>query len=149
VSVTDTTPEFIVVRVRDGEIAEDGSWVYTWVDDAGLVVYVGATGLDPRTRVWFHLNDPDPNVARIAARFGRLAESQLDVLAMAVPDELSRADVRDALGALLADEGLLADDAITDHLQLALAPTPETLELAERFVARLRTYLERDDPALL
>ena len=146
---TDTTPEFIVVRVRDGKIAEDGSWVYVWVDDAGLVVYVGATGLDPRTRIWLHLHDPDPDVGRIAARFGRLAESQLDVLAMAVPDELSRADVRDALGALLADEGLLAEDAITDHLQLALAPTPETLDVAERFVARLRTYLERDDPALL
>ena len=133
--------EFVVVRVREAELAEAGNWVYAWVDQTRLVVYVGATGLDPRTRVWLHLHDQDPDVGRMAARFERLAESELDVLAMSVPDEVSRADVRDALGVRLADEGLLADDAITDHLQLPLASSPETLELAERFVARLRSHL--------
>jgi type II secretory pathway component PulK len=85
----------------------------------------------------------------MAARFDRLAASQLEVLAMRVPDEMSRADVRDVLGARLADEGLLAEDAITDHLQLVLAPPAEALELADRYVARLRSYLEQRDPALL
>jgi hypothetical protein len=144
-----TAQEFIVVRVHDGEVVGDGSWVYVWVDEAGHVVYVGATGLDPRTRVWLHLHDQDAEVGRMAARFRRLAGSQLDVLAMAVPDEIPRAGVRDALGARLADDGMLSDDAITDHLQLPLDPPPETLELADRFVSRLRTYLERRDPALL
>jgi hypothetical protein len=135
--------EFVVVRVRDGEQAEAGNWVYAWIDDAGLVVYVGATGLDPQTRVWLHLHDPDPEVGRIAAHFDRLSASKLEVLAMSVPDEISRADVRDALGARLADEGMLADDAITDHLQLLLDPGPEALELADRYVTRLRAHLER------
>jgi len=51
--------EFVVVRVRDGEL-QAGNWVYAWIDKAGPVVYVGATGLDPRTRVWLHVHDPDP-----------------------------------------------------------------------------------------
>jgi hypothetical protein len=85
----------------------------------------------------------------MAARFERLTTTELDVVAMRVPDEVSRADVRDVLGAHLADEGLLAKDAITDHLQLVLEPAEETVELAERFVARLRTHLEPSDPALL
>ena len=138
--------EFVVVPVRDGEVGEE-NWVYAWIDAHGKVVYVGATGLDPRMRVWLHLHDPDPDVGRMAARFERVAELPLDVLAMRVPDSLSRADVRDVLGARLREEGLLGADAITDHLQLALEPAVEALELAERYVARLRAYLEqREDP---
>jgi hypothetical protein len=133
--------EFVVARVRDGELVDMGNWVYAWLDEAGLVVYVGATGLDPRTRVWLHLHDDDPDVGRMAARFERLAESQFTVLAMSVPEEIPRADVRDALGARLADEGLLAEDAITDHLQLPLDSSAEVVELAQRFVARLRSHL--------
>ena len=140
--MSETGSEFVVLRVRGGELTAEGNWVYVWIDQTGLVVYVGATGLDPHTRVWLHLHDPDPEVGRMAARFGRLLEAELDVLAMSVPDGVSRADVRDALGVLLADEGLLAEDAITDHLQLPLASSAETLELVERFVARLRSYVE-------
>ncbi|MGH3128804.1 MAG: hypothetical protein ACRDPX_12865 [Gaiellaceae bacterium] len=140
--MTEVDSEFVVLPVREGELADTGNWVYAWVDQAGLVVYVGATGLDPHTRVWLHLHDPDPDIGRMAARFGRLAESELDILAMSVPDGVSRADVRDALGARLADEGLLADDAITDHLQLPLDSSADTTELAARFVARLRSYVE-------
>jgi hypothetical protein len=139
--MSDAGSEFVVMRVRDGELTDAENWVYVWIDQAGLVVYVGATGLDPHTRVWLHLHDPDPEVGRMAARFERLSESELDVLAMSVPDAVSRADVRDALGVRLADEGLLADDAITDHLQLPLDSAAETLELADRFVARLRSNL--------
>ena len=129
--------EFVLLRVREGDLAEVGSWVYVWLDDSRRVVYVGATGLDPRTRAWLHLHDPDPDVGRLRARLERLATTDLDVLAMRVPDEIHRADVRDALGARLADERLLARDAITDHLQLPLEPTEEAIALVERFLARM------------
>ena len=134
--------EFVLLRVRDGELAESENWVYVWLDDAGGVVCIGATGLDPRTRAWLHLHHPDPEIGRLRARFDRRGTAELEVLAMRVPDGVARADVRDALGARLADEGLLADDAITDHLQLPLDSSAEPLELVERFVARLRSYVE-------
>jgi hypothetical protein len=140
--------EFVLVSVRDGQLDED-NWVYTWIDADGAVVYVGATGLDPRTRVWLHLHDADPDVGRMSARFERLADTRLEVLAMRVPGELSRAEVRDVLGGRLREEGLLGEDAITDHLQLVLQATPEALEVADRFVARLRAYVEQRDPAVL
>jgi hypothetical protein len=139
--VSGSGSEFVVLRVRDGELAHAGSWVYVWIDEAALVVYVGATGLDPQTRVWLHLHHDDAEIGRMAARFSRLPTSELDVLAMSVPEAVSRADVRDLLGARLAEEGLLADDAITDHLQLVLDPGEETVELVEHFVARLRSQL--------
>ena len=131
--------EFVVVRVDEGEVAGE-NWVYTWID-ADRVVYVGATGLDPRTRVWLHLNDPDPDVGRIRARFDGLSTATLEVLAMRVPEAIPRAEVRDVLGARLAEEGLLRADAITDHLQLPLESSPETYEVVERYVARLRSHL--------
>jgi hypothetical protein len=146
--VAATGAEFVLVNVRDGELDEE-NWVYTWIDADGAVVYVGATGLDPRTRVWLHLHDPDPDVGRMSARFERLADTQLEVLAMRVPGELSRAEVRDVLGERLREEGLLGDDAITDHLQLVLQATPEALEVADRYVARLRAYVEQRNPAVL
>jgi hypothetical protein len=147
--VSSSAPEFVTLAVHPGALVADGNWVYAWLDDAGRVVYVGATSLDPRTRVWLHLNDADPDVGRIRAHFPRVSEAALDVIAMRVPDEVVRADVRDALGARLAEEGLLAHDAVTHHLQLSLEPTEETLGLVERFVARLRSQLEPSDPALL
>jgi hypothetical protein len=140
--------EFVLVGVHGGELDEE-NWVYTWIDTDGAVVYVGATGLDPATRVWLHLHDPDPDVGRMSARFERLPETELEVLAMRVPDELSRAEVRDVLGERLREEGLLGEDAITDHLQLVLAATSEALEVADRYVARLRAYVEQRDPAVL
>jgi hypothetical protein len=146
--VVSTGAEFVLVSVRGRELDEE-NWVYTWIDAAGAVVYVGATGLDPRTRVWLHLHDPDPDIGRMSARFERLADTQLEVLAMRVPGELSRAEVRDVLGERLRQEGLLGEDAITDHLQLVLHATPEALEVADRYVARLRAYVEQRDPAVL
>jgi hypothetical protein len=146
--VASADTEFVLVGVRGGELGEE-NWVYTWIDAAGAVVYVGATGLDPTTRVWLHLHDPDPEVGRMSARFERLRETQLEVLAMRIPDALSRAEVRDVLGERLREEGLLGEDAITDHLQLVLTATSEALELADRYVARLRAYVEQRDPAVL
>ena len=140
-------PEFLVLPVRDGE-PEPENWVYAWLE-GGAVVYVGATGLSPAIRTWLHLHDADPDVGRMRARFERLAEAELDVLAMRVPDEVSRADVRDAVGARLEEEGLLAPGAIVDHLLPLVEPSPECLELADRFVARVRTYAEQQGAPLL
>ncbi len=137
--------EFVRLRVREGELVAAGSWVYVWLDEGRSVVYVGATGLDPRTRTWLHLHDSDPEVGRLRARLDRLPTTNLDVLAMRVPDEVDRAALRDALGARLADERLLADDAITDHLQLPLDPPEAVVALVERFLARMSS--PRRDPA--
>ena len=140
---------FVLLRVRDGELAESENWVYVWLDDAGGVVYIGATGLDPRTRAWLHLHHPDPEIGRLRARFARHDTGELEVLAMRVPPGVARADVRDALGARLADEGLFAEGAITDHLQRPLAASEESQELAEHLLARVRAHVEPPDPALL
>jgi hypothetical protein len=137
--VVDGGSEFVVLHVRDGELDGQGSWVYAWVGPDAEVVYVGATGLDPRARVWLHLHDDDPDLGRMRARFPSLAEVPLAVLAMRLPDGVARAEVRDVLAARLGEEGRLGADAITDHLQLVLDPSSEAIELAERFVARLRS----------
>ena len=147
--MTGSEIEFVVVPVRGGEIQVAEGWVYAWIDADGRAVYVGATGLDPRTRTWLHLHDPDPDVGRVRARFAAVAGASLDVLAMKLPDEVSRTDVRDALGARLGDQGLLADDAITDHLQLVLDPSPEAVELADYFIARLGSYRKRNKATVL
>jgi hypothetical protein len=143
--------EFLVLPVRGGELVDDGNWVYAWLERSAdfTVVYVGATALAPATRTWLHLHDGDPDVGRMAARFERLADVELDVLAMRVPDEVSRADVRDVVGVRLEEEGLLAADAILDHLQPLVDPPPECVELADRFVARVRTYAEQEGAPLL
>ncbi len=137
--MVDETAEFVVLRVRGGELVEQGSWVYAWVGRERVVFHVGATGLDPSVRSWLHLHDPDPDVGRMSARFAHLADVPFDVLAMRVPEGVSRSEVRDVLGARLREEGMLAEGAITDHLQLVLAPSVETTALAERFIARLRS----------
>jgi hypothetical protein len=71
------------------------------------------------------------------------------VLALRVPAEVSRADLRDVLGGRLGEEGLLAEEAILDHMQPLVDPSPEPLELADRFVARLRAYLGSSGSASL
>jgi hypothetical protein len=144
-------PEFLVLPVRDGELAGGGNWVYAWLERSAdfAVVYVGATGLEPATRTWLHLHDSDPDVGRMRARFERVSAAELDVVAMRVPEEVSRADVRDVLGVRLEEEGLLSPDAILDHLQPLVDPSPECVELAERFVARVRTYGEQQGAPLL
>jgi hypothetical protein len=142
-------PEFARVRVRAGEVADGGSWVYAWLDGEGAVAYVGATGLHPAIRTWLHLHDPDPRVGRVGAGLPRAGSVDLDVLAMRVPEPVSRADVRDAVAELLAAKGLLAADALTTHLKPLVEPAPEAVELAGRFVARLTTYVEQGRPELL
>src|SRR5690349_16170793 len=105
------------LRVRGGELVDAGSWVYVWVK-AGRqprpVVYVGATGLPPAVRTWLHLHDSDPDVGRVAARYRDLAREDLDVLAFAVPDGLSRQLVKAALVREVEREGLMAEDYVGD-----------------------------------
>jgi hypothetical protein len=102
-----------VLHVRDGELAEAGSWVYLWLRPGSerRVVFVGGTGLPPAVRVWLHLHDPDPEVGRMAAGYpaagGDLREP-LDIVAFPVPEGVERRAVRDALIRRLAAAGELS-----------------------------------------
>jgi hypothetical protein len=106
-----------ILRVRAGELADPGSWVYLWLRSGERrrpVVHVGATGLPPVVRTWLHLHDADPDVGRLVARYPDLATDDLDVLVFAVPDHLSRATVKAALVRHLSGEGLLAENYVGD-----------------------------------
>lgn len=91
-----------VVRIRDGELVEDGSWVYVWLRQAEQqpVIYVGGTGLPPVVRAWLHLHHDDPEIGRIASAYpaagGDIGE-MLDVYAFRIPDGVPRRAVRDAV----------------------------------------------------
>jgi hypothetical protein len=105
--------ELLVLRVRDGEVADAGSWVYAWVGDSG-VVYVGATGLPPTTRTWLHLHDEDPNVGRLRARYPDSAREELDVLALRLPEGVDRQEVKHAVVTRLGERGLLSERHVCD-----------------------------------
>jgi hypothetical protein len=102
-----------VLHVRDGELVEEGSWVYVWLRPAGerRVIYVGGTGLPPAARTWLHLHHEDPEIARIAARYpaaGGDLNEPLEVRALPVPNGVPRGAVRDVLIARLAAAGELS-----------------------------------------
>jgi len=103
----------IVMHVRDGELVEEGSWVYVWLRPANerRVIYVGGTGLAPATRVWLHLHHDDPEIGRIKSAYpaaaGDLAEA-LDVHAFRMPDGVPRRAVGDAVIRRLAAAGALS-----------------------------------------
>ena len=88
-------PAHVMLRlqVRSGELETDGQWVYAWIGPAG-VVYVGATTLHPATRTWLHLHDEKPEVGRMRARYPELANEELDVVAVALADDVDRQQVR-------------------------------------------------------
>ena len=125
----------LALRVRGGEL-ESEPWVYAWLAEHG-VVYVGATALHPATRTWLHLHDEDPNVGRMRARYPELAEEELDVLALQLPPEVDRQQVRHGAVALLADRGLLSDRHVCDP-PLPADPTAQADELAAAIEERLR-----------
>ncbi len=118
----------LALRVRGGELEPDGQWVYAWVGRDG-VVYVGATALHPATRTWLLLHHEDPNVGRLRARYDSLGED-LDVVAVRLPDDVDRQQVRHGAVAALAKRGLLSSRHVCDS-PLDVEPHPET----ERFVA--------------
>jgi hypothetical protein len=70
----------IVMHARDGELVEDGSWVYVWLRpaDERRVVYVGGTGLAPATRAWLHLHHDDPEIGRIRSAFRAVYQRMVD-----------------------------------------------------------------------
>ncbi len=127
----------VVLRVRAGELEAGGQWVYAWIAHDG-VVYVGATTLHPETRTWLHLHDDDPNVGRMRARFAALAHEELDVLALELPDEVDRQQVRHGAVTTLGERGLLSPRHVNDPV-LATEPHPET----DRFIAALVEHLAR------
>lgn len=125
----------LTLRVRGGEL-EGEPWVYAWLAEHG-VVYVGATALHPATRTWLHLHDGDPNVGRMRARYPELAGEELDVLALQLPPEVDRQQVRHGAVALLADRGLLSERHVCDP-PLPAEPTAQADELAGAIEERLR-----------
>lgn len=101
---TARAPE-VVLRVRGGNLAEDGPWVYVWQSDRDQrVVHVGATSLAPLVRTWLHLNDSRPAVGHIASSYAARPDEQLDVLAFRVTGD--RGVVRRALATALREADL-------------------------------------------
>jgi hypothetical protein len=125
------------LRVRGGELEAQGSWIYAWLAADG-VVYVGGTGLHPATRTWLHLHDDDPEVGRMRARYASLAEEELDVLFMELPDGVERQRVRHGAVRQLDERGLLSERNVCDPPP-DLGPSDE----AERFVDLVAERLGR------
>jgi hypothetical protein len=125
----------VVLRVKDGELESGGQWVYAWLAHDG-VVYVGATALHPETRTWLHLHHEDPDVARMHARFPGLANEELEVLALELPDDVDRQRVRNGAVPLLAECGLLSPRQVCDP-PLEAKPHADT----DRFVAAIEEHL--------
>jgi hypothetical protein len=129
--------DVMLLRVRGGQLADTGSWVYVWVR-AGTrerpVIYVGGTGLPPAVRTWLHLHDDDPDVGRLAARYRALASEDLDVLAFPVPEHLARPVVKAAVIQRLHRRGLLAERYVGEPA--GSQPVPDDIaETADHVVA--------------
>jgi hypothetical protein len=124
------------LRVRNGELEGDGQWVYAWIGPAG-VVYVGATTLHPATRTWLHLHDDDPDIARVAARYGAWRDEELDVVAVPLADDVDRQQVRHSAVRLLDERRLLAPNHVCDP-PLEAAPTGETERFVDTLAERVR-----------
>ena len=113
------TPDPRTVHVRRGEIESSESWVYAWVEPSSrLVLYVGSTGLNPELRSWLHLHDGDPSIGRIFARRPSAKEEDFDVLAFPVPQNISRAFVKDLLIQRLSESAQLSADYVGDSPQV-------------------------------
>jgi hypothetical protein len=128
--------DLLVLRVRDGELAHAGSWVYAWVGASG-VVYVGATGLAPATRTWLHLHDEDPNVGRLRARYPHSATEELDVIALRLPDGVDRQEVKHAVVTRLGERGLLSERHVCDP-PAARGPSAAADRLVDAVAEHLR-----------
>jgi hypothetical protein len=134
----------VVLHVHAGEIADAGSWVYAWLHAGGdrRAVYVGATGLQPGTRAWLHLHDPDPEVGRVAALYPAALLEPLEVVAVRVPEGVSRSDAKALAIARLAEARLLSEHyvgepPVTDLPAVAPAARPPV----EGLVAYVRRHV--------
>jgi hypothetical protein len=125
------------LRVRGGELEGQGSWIYAWLAGDG-VVYVGGTGLHPATRTWLHLHDDDPEIGRMRVRYATLADDELDVLFMELPEDAERQRVRHGTVTQLGERGLLSPRHVCD-------PPPDlgASEEADRFVELVVARLGR------
>ena len=124
------------LRVRAGELESESQWVYAWLAHDG-VVYVGATTLHPATRTWLHLHHDDPDIGRMAARYPGVRQTDLDVLALPLADDVDRQHVRHGAVTLLAERGLLSEHHVCDP-PLPAEPTPQADELVAAVEERLR-----------
>jgi hypothetical protein len=134
--------DLTLLRVRGGELAGTGSWVYVWVRLGARerpVIYVGATGLPPAVRTWLHLHDDDPDVGRLAARYTGLAREEMDVLAFPVPERLARPLVKAAVIQRLHRLGLVAERYVGDPADSQPSPD-DVAETAERIVAAVMAH---------
>ena len=125
----------LVLQVTEGELESGGQWVYAWLAHDG-VVYVGATALHPETRTWLHLHDADPEVGRMRTRFPTLAEEEVEVLAVELPEGVDRQRIRHGAVALLAERGLLSPRQVCDP-PLDAEPAAETDAFVDAIAARL------------
>ena len=125
----------LVLKVRKGELESGGQCVYAWLAHDG-VVYVGATALHPETRTWLHLHDDDPEIGRMRARFPELAEEELDVLAVDLPEGLDRQRIRHGAVVLLGKRGLLSPRHVCDA-PLETEPAAETESFVNAIEAQL------------
>ena len=98
----------LLLHVRDGEVVDQGAWIYAWLHD-GRVVHLGATALHPATRSWLHLNDPNPDVGRIGMRYPNAKNVAFDVVALLLPPDVSRPEARQAAIAEAVSRNLLSD----------------------------------------
>lgn len=135
--------DVVLLHLRDGEIADAGSWIYAWLHADGdrRVVYVGATGLQPEVRAWLHLNDSNPDVGRTAARYPAFANEPLDVFAVRLPDGVSRHEAKLALTVQLAGAELLSESYVGDPPVDPGAVTSDVALHVERVVALVRRHV--------
>jgi len=135
--------DVVILHIRGGEIADAGSWIYTWLRVGGdrRVVYVGATGLQPETRAWLHLHDPNPDIGRIVARYPAVGDEPLEVVAVRLPDGVSRQETKLGLTARLAEEELLSERYVGDAPTDAAAITPDIAPHVERVVTLVRRHV--------
>ena len=125
----------MLLRVRAGELESGSQWVYAWLARDG-VVYVGATALHPETRTWLHLHHDDPEIGRMRSRFAELADEELDVIAVELPEGVDRQQVRHSAVTELAERGLLSERQVCDPPR-GFPSSPET----DRFVAAIEERL--------
>ncbi|MGH3073059.1 MAG: hypothetical protein ACRDNB_12440 [Gaiellaceae bacterium] len=125
------------LHVRGGELEGQGSWIYAWLADHG-VVYVGGTGLHPATRTWLHLHHDDPEIGRMLARYPTLADEELEVVFMELAEGVERQRVRHGTVTKLGERGLLSERHVCD-------PPPDLgpSEDADRFVGLIAERMAR------
>jgi hypothetical protein len=126
----------MLLRVRGGELETGPQWVYAWLARDG-VVYVGATALHPETRTWLHLHHDDPEIGRMRARFEGVVAEELDVVAVELPADADRQQVRHGAVTELGVRGLLSERQVCDP-PLEVAPSPETGHFVAAIEQRLR-----------